>query len=85
MRAYDLLSSFRVAVNAGDIERFNRRWPCSELRGLRGVSFTFDKRGGSLEDVHYANGTPERWDGAALVALSQDAHAYGAKRFGVSP
>lgn len=72
-------SLHRVAVSEDDVRSFNRRWPGSSLRGLRGVTFAYG-RNGDLEDIWYANGNSERWDGAELVALSEDAQAYGEKR-----
>jgi len=69
------MSSNRVAVSEHDIQRFCNRWPASGLRGLKGVTFEFDRKG-DLVDIHYANGNSERWDGPALSALSQDAQAY---------
>ena len=47
MRLYDLGSAYNVAVSEDDIYRFNRRWPASELQGLRGVTFQFEKRNGA--------------------------------------
>jgi hypothetical protein len=74
MRAFD--NGRVVAVSEQDILDFCRKWPASGLRGLRGVRFEFD-RNGDLVDVTYKNGTSDKWDGPALVALSQDAQAYG--------
>ena len=65
---------FKVSVSEAEIEEFNRHWPCSELRGLRGVTFEYDSKG--LCDIVYRNGDSERWDGPALLALSQDAEKY---------
>lgn len=83
MRCFDMLSSYRVACSERDIDSFNDGWPCSELRGLQGITFTFSKRNGDLEDVYYANGNSADWDGEACVALSHDAQAYGKKRLGL--
>lgn len=58
-----------------DIAAFISRWPCSGLSGLRWVSFTFASNG-DLVDVGYANGSSDRWDGPALLALSHEAQAY---------
>ena len=79
MRAFINLHGYRVAVSEADIDTFNDRWPCSELRGLKGVTFEFEANG-DLVDIHYANGTSDRWDGSALVALSADAQRYAESR-----
>lgn len=83
MRCFDLDSCFSVACSEADIAVFNSYWPCSELRGLRGVTFTFDKRNGDLIDIHYRNGNSDKWDGSACLALSSDAQDYGKKRLGL--
>lgn len=72
MRAY---KNGNVSVSEDDIRAFNAQWPGSNLRGLRGVTFGFDRRG-DLTDIFYKNGDSDRWDGSALAALSQDAQAY---------
>jgi len=64
-----------VYVSERDVSEFTRSWPASGLRGLTGVTFTFD-RNGDLVDIEYANGDSDRWDGPALVALSHDAQKY---------
>lgn len=80
MRCTPLGSAFNVAVSETDIQAFNRSWPGSNLRGLRGVTFQFHARSGDLIDIWYRNGDADRWDGPALVALSQDAQQYGYHR-----
>ena len=77
MRAF---KNRRVACSADDVRAFAASWPCSGLHGLQGVTFEFAGNG-DLVDVTYRNGNSERWDGPALVALSQDAQAYGEKRW----
>ncbi len=75
MRLHDKGGTFyRVSVSAKEVERFNSRWPCSEMRPARrrGVYFEFDRRNGDLVDCN----APRRWDGGALVALASDALAY---------
>lgn len=82
MRFFDQGSHYSVVVTEMDIDRFNDSWPASELRGLRGVTFQFEKRNGDLVDIEYRNGDSEQWDGSALVALSEDAQKYGESRLG---
>jgi hypothetical protein len=72
VRAYAEGSYFRVAVSESEVRAFNRRWPCSALSGS--YSFTFDKRTGDLVDLR------GKGDGPELVALSDDAQAYGRSR-----
>lgn len=74
MKAFDLGSSVRVTVSEREVDDFARHWPCSGLPES-GVGFTFDKRTGDLEDV-----SPFDADGAALVALAEDAQAYARTR-----
>lgn len=69
MRVYDQGDCYRVTVSENEVDEFNRRWPCSSLRGRQ--SFTFEKRSGDLVD------RSGRGDGSEAVALSEDAEAYG--------
>jgi len=78
MRAYDCGSEFRVSVTASEVEDFARRWPCSGLR-RRSVSFSFDKRNGDLIDTNDQQQHPSA-DGQAILALCDDAYAYGLAR-----
>ena len=78
-RVYDQGSFYRVAISAREVCDWRDRWPCSGL-GARGYSFTFDKRNGDLVD----HNAPESHDGEALVALSHDAQAYGARKLGIA-
>lgn len=73
MRAY--IDSRSVAVSEHNVRAFACFWPCSGLRGLRGVTFTYEDNG-DLVDIAYRNGSSDDWDGPALVALSQDAQEY---------
>ncbi len=84
VRAFDNGSSFTATVSEAGIDAFTRSWPASGIRDLRGVSFMFDKRNGDLEDIRYKNGTPEDWDGPALVALSEDAQAVARTRLKIA-
>jgi hypothetical protein len=81
MRAF--LSNNRVAVSEEDIQSFIARWPGSGLHGLKGVTFVFEDNG-DLVDIYYRNGNSGRWDGPALVALSEDAQKYLNKRAAAS-
>ena len=87
MRTFDNGCFFSVTCTCDDVERFANMWPCSGFRYGDTVWFQFDKQNGDLVDLEYRNtGRPaddSRVDGGAIVALSQDAQRYGAKRLGV--
>lgn len=65
--------SVTVSVDETEVADFCDMWPACNLRGLEGVTFTFDARDGALVDVDYVNGDSDEWDGPALLALSHDA------------
>jgi hypothetical protein len=75
MRVQDHGSSFTVHIEAGAVYEFSKTWPCSGLVE-RFVEFTFDKRNGDLVDSNDSTHQPGA-DGGALVALADDAMAYG--------
>lgn len=79
-RVFDQRSFFSVHVNEDGIRAFNRKAIGSNLRGLEGVTFQFDKRSGDLVDVIVKNGNMERWDSKYLKSLSDDARGVGAAR-----
>lgn len=76
MRARKLGDSLRVTVSAAEVAEFRRQWPCSGLPDT-GIGFTFDKRGDLVDQ------SPLGVDGAACLALSEDAWAYAQRRFPV--
>ncbi len=86
MRAFDKGSTFGVQCTCDDVEAFDARWPCSGFRYGDRVSFEFDKLTGDLVGAdyrgHWDKGPSDdsHVDGAAMVALSQDAQSYGATR-----
>ncbi len=82
MQTFDNGCFYTVTVTAREVEAFRRVWPCSGLRS-RPVTFQFDKRNGDLVDSNDADNHPNA-DGGAMVALSADAQAYGARRLGLS-
>lgn len=79
-RVYDQGSLFSVHVNEDGVRAFNRHYPGSNLRGLSGVTFQFEKRSGDLVDVILKNGNMDRWDGTPLLHLSDDARGVGIAR-----
>lgn len=87
MKAFNNGSFFTVCASCDDVERFAERWPCSGFRYGDSVAFQFDKRNGDLVDMIYRNGgrraDDARVDGGAMLALSHDCQAYGAKRLKV--
>lgn len=83
MRAYDNGSFYTVSVSYLDIAAFADTWPCSGMRNPKvPLAFTFDKRNGDLVDMV---GESEEYDQSALLALSQDAQAYGRKHLKIAP
>lgn len=79
MKTYDNGCFYTVTCTRSDVAAFNSAWPCSPIPA-RAISFQFDKRNGDLVDI-----VPDSsgFDGGALLALSQDAQAYGKKRLGL--
>lgn len=71
MKAIDNGCFYSVRVSRQGVSDFKDRWPCSTLPD-RSVWFQFDKRNGDLVDMH-----PSDMDGSDVLALSQDAQAYG--------
>lgn len=82
MKAFDQGCFYRVTVSADEAENFGQSWPCCGFRYGERFSFTFDKRNGDLVDLAcfkpWGQETQgEHVDQGALLALSQDAQAYG--------
>jgi len=75
MRVFNQGSFYRVTVSEYDVARFAKRWPC--FGPHRPLSFTFDKRAGNLVDM---GGDDRDMDESGVLALSEDAMRYGAKR-----
>jgi hypothetical protein len=69
---------YSVTVLAQEVYNFTRQWPGSILPD-RAITFSFDSCG-DLIDVTPYDLTPQESDGPDLLALSQDASAYAAKR-----
>lgn len=73
-------ASNAVEISLADIEAFNRRWPCSELRECcKGFTVYFDSKW-DLVDV---TGKPASIDGPAVVAIIGDAEQYARRKCGV--
>ncbi len=79
MRAYNNGCFFTVLCTEPDVRTFARQWPC--FGNVRSYWFQFDKRNGDLVDTNQRDGET---DGAGILALCDDAKAYGAKRFRLS-
>ncbi len=75
LRYYDKGSTFGVTVGEQEVYEFKRQWPASGL-GRGPYFFEFDRRNGDLVDVQ-GPGASSYADGAALVALAEDAQRYG--------
>lgn len=81
MQCFDNGCFYTVTVTRNEVDQFARRWPGSGL-SAKPVTFQFDKRNGDLVDTNDQVNHPHA-DGAALVALSHDAQAYGKQRLGL--
>lgn len=79
MRAYDNGCFFTVLCSENDVYKFAQSWPC--FGDVKSYWFQFDKRNGDLVDTNHQDGDT---DGAGILALSQDAQAYGAKRLRIN-
>jgi len=79
MRVFDNGCFYTVQCSAADVEAFAYRWPC--FGSCRAVAFQFDKRNGDLIDV--SRSTAQN-DGAGILALAEDAQAYGRKKLGLT-
>ena len=66
---------FKVKISAREVEDFGYSWPCSGLM-FHSITFEYDKRNGDLVDSDADRYHPGA-DGSALLALSQDAQAFG--------
>ena len=73
MRYRDCGSLYNVSVSRAEVEAFKRSFPCSGLPD-KAITFQFDHRNGDLVDIWPDS---SRFDGSGLLALSQDAQAYG--------
>lgn len=67
----------RVRFSRSEVDAFNDKWPCSELRS-RSIWFEFDRSNSDLVD----HNLKESEDGAAALALSHDAQAWLEKQEG---
>lgn len=85
VRVSNLGSAVNVTVSERAIDAWRECWPGSGLGGLRGVTFQFSKKNGDLIDIWYKNSGAEKWDGPALVALSEDAFAVAEQRLAKNP
>lgn len=77
MRYYNQGPGFRVLVFALEVEEFQSSWPCSGLED-RSVWFEFASNG-DLIDTNASDQHPDA-EGGAILALSQDAYAYGKEK-----
>lgn len=75
MKFHDNGCFYSVSVTAREVSDFAERWPCANLPD-RSVWFQFDKSNGDLVDMQ-PNLEEQGADGGAVLALSQDAQAYG--------
>ena len=81
VRTYDNGSLYSVAFGAEEIRDFRRSYPASGLDSLRSVWAQFDRKNGDLVDLK-CNGASSchRFDGAGLVALTEDMQCHATLR-----
>jgi hypothetical protein len=80
MKYRDLGSAYNVSVSRAEVEAFKRQYPCSGLPD-KAITFQFDARNGDLVDIWPDS---SKFDGSGLLALSQDAQAYGRERIDIN-
>lgn len=75
---------FSVSIDNEELDCFRRRWPDGSLDGLKRLTASFDQ-GGDLVDLecNKRGGACEKWDGSALVALTDDMQCAGESRLGI--
>jgi hypothetical protein len=75
---------FSISIEAEEIECFHNRWPAAGFEGLERVTATFDTNGDLVDlECNEAGGSCEKWDGSALVALTDDMQCAGESRMGI--
>jgi hypothetical protein len=74
MKAIDNGSLFSCTVSSAEVSAFNAKWPGSRIP-VKSLWFQFDKRNGDLVDMK-----PSNMDGPEVLALSQDAQNFAAKK-----
>lgn len=79
MKATDNDHYYSVSVSAADVEAFKNQWPCNGMPTAR-IWFQFDKRNGDLVDMLPCNWQERGADGAAMLALIEDAQQYAIKK-----
>jgi hypothetical protein len=75
MRVTRLGVHTQVMMSRKDVDAFKTSYPCSGLPS-RAITFEFDSRNGDLVDIFPDSA---RFDGPALLALSQDAQEFANK------
>ena len=72
IRTYDNGAFYSASFGEQEIQNFRAGWPASGLSSLRAVWAQFDRRNGDLVDLRCNNGSCDRFDGPALLALVND-------------
>jgi hypothetical protein len=79
MRAFDNGCFYSVQLTEYDVAAFKAKWPCNGMPQAP-IWFQFDKRNGDLVDMQPSDWEKRGADGLAMLALSQDAQAYGKRK-----
>lgn len=75
---------FSVSIDEEEISCWQRRWPDGDLDGLEHVTAEFDTNGDLVDlECNQAGGSCEKWDGSALVSLTEDMQCAGESRLGL--
>ena len=80
VRTYDNGAFYTVSFGEQEVRDFRRSYPASGLQSLRSVSAQFDRRNGDLVDLKCNSRDCHRFDGPALVALTEDMQCAATKK-----
>jgi hypothetical protein len=80
IRTYDNGFFYTVSFGEREIRDFRSKWPGSGMSNLRSVAAQFGRRDGDLVDLACNGRSCERFDGPALLALTEDMQCAATRR-----